>query len=391
MRAWPAVLLSILLVSGVAFGQTSGVGDNQLTEAEEQAGFELLFNGENLEGWEGDKAIWQAREGMIVGRSEAALAQNSHLVLPGGSRGDFVLRLAFQINAGQAGLAWRAQAIPEAGEAVGYSGAVAADDPALRQGMWNHVELACQGDRLVARLNGVTLADAQDDQYRQGGIGLLLAGGAPAEAYFKNVRIKRLKGEDPIPEAQSGVPPGWTGLFTGEDIDDFVVMGKQEGFQITEEGVLHSDSGKGGNWLRSKKQYSDFVFHVEWKVAPNGNSGAFIRSKQEGAPWVTGHEIQITNAPRDDLHCTGTLYGNVAANPRPDESPNVWHSFDIHCVGPLITVIVDGKRTLNVNQEEVEKIKNKPLVGYVGVQDSHGAGWIEYRNIWIKELVPGNE
>ena len=87
----------------------------------------------------------------------------------------------------------------------------------------------------------------------------------------------------------------------------------------------------------------------------------------------------------------GTLYGNVAADPRPDETPGIWHTYDIHCVGPLITVIVDGQRTLNVDATTMDSIKGKPLAGYIGVQDSHtGAeGWVQYRNIRIKELKPG--
>jgi hypothetical protein len=128
-------------------------------------------------------------------------------------------------------------------------------------------------------------------------------------------------------------------------------------------------------------------------ISPGGNSGVFIRSAAEDAPWVTGHECQISNEqpPRDALHCTGTLYGNVAADPRPDESPEVWHTCDIHCVGPLITIIVDGQRTLNVDATTIDSIKDKPLSGYIGVQDSHTGpgGWVEYRDILIKELEPG--
>jgi hypothetical protein len=60
-------------------------------------------------------------------------------------------------------------------------------------------------------------------------------------------------------------------------------------------------------------------------------------------------------------------------------------------VGPLITVIVDGQRTLNVDATTIDAIEDKPLSGYVGVQDSHTGegGWVEFRNIRIKELKPG--
>jgi len=393
MRACPIVLLSLLVCCGAVYAQTTGVGDNRLTDAERQEGFELLFNGSNLDGWEGDANVWSVREGMIVGRSEQALPRDAYLLLKGEPRADFVLRLDFQIVAGRAGLAWRA----DAAQRRGYTATVGAAEaqPPLRQGMWNYVEIACLGDRILERLNGVTLADGPDARFRQGAIALQLAAGAPAEVCLKNVRLMPLAPDEAIPAATLGVPAGWTGLFTGKDLSNWVIMGNEAGFQVTPEGILRSEGAKGGNWLRSNKQYSDFVLHTEWKVSPGGNSGVFIRAADQGAPWDSGHEVQISNEqpPRDELHCTGTLYGTVAANPRPDENPNVWHTYDIHCVGPLITVIVDGKRTVNVNQEEVEAIRSKALAGYVGLQDSHtdAAGWIEYRNLWIKELVRGKE
>lgn len=38
----------------------------------------------------------------------------------------------------------------------------------------------------------------------------------------------------------------------------------------------------------------------------------------------------------------GSLYGLAAVDPRPDESAEVWHSYEIHCVGNRYTVIADG-------------------------------------------------
>lgn len=182
---------------------------------------------------------------------------------------------------------------------------------------------------------------------------------------------------------------GYVQLFDGTGLDRWVVMGNPDGFQIVD-GILHSGGGKGGEWLRTPKMYSDFILKLDWRVAPGGNSGVFIRCSKTGYPWETGHEIQISNEqpPRDDSHCTGALYGTVAVNPRPDESPNRWRSYEIRCQGKQITVLVDGVKVVDANMDEVEAIRNKPVRGYIGVQDSHtGPGkWVEYRNIRILEL-----
>ena len=38
-------------------------------------------------------------------------------------------------------------------------------------------------------------------------------------------------------------------LFNGKDLSNWVIMGKQEGWQV-KDGVIRSEGGKGGHWLR---------------------------------------------------------------------------------------------------------------------------------------------
>jgi len=178
-------------------------------------------------------------------------------------------------------------------------------------------------------------------------------------------------------------------LLQDGNLEQWDIMGNPEGWQIVE-GVLRSEGGKGGNWLKSKDQYDDFILRLEYRISPEGNSGVFIRCQEEGNPWETGYECQISNEqpPRDDLHCTGSLYGYVPVRFRPDESPEVWHRYEIMCKGTRIMVWVDGLLTIDVDQSENEAIQDKPLQGYIGLQDAHSpeGTWVEFRNVRIREL-----
>ena len=185
----------------------------------------------------------------------------------------------------------------------------------------------------------------------------------------------------------SGKKGEFVSLFNGRDLSGWLVMGKDQGWTV-KDGVIRSEGEQGGNWLRSDRTYKDFVFRVEWRVSEGGNSGVFIRSAKDGQPWVTGYEVQISNAPRDDAHCTGSLYGCFSVNPRPDETHDKWHTFDIHCQGSRITVTADGVRCVDADQSTNEKTRNKPLMGYIGLQDSHSSTghYIEYRKVEIKVI-----
>lgn len=188
---------------------------------------------------------------------------------------------------------------------------------------------------------------------------------------------------------------GFVSLFNGKNFDGWTIMGKTAGWAI-KDGVIRSDGGQGGQWLRTKRKYSDFILKLEWKVSKGGNSGVFIRSGTDltlspiAQRLVTGYEVQISNARRDDRHCTGALYGFVAVSPRPDETADKWHAFEIRCQGRHVTVKSDGITCVDFDQASDPITKVKPLRGYIGLQDSHSpkGHYIEYRNIRIKPLKP---
>ena len=55
-------------------------------------------------------------------------------------------------------------------------------------------------------------------------------------------------------------------------------------------------------------------------------------------------------------------------------------------MGTRIAIIVDGVKCVDVDQSKMEEIKDKPLKGYVGLQDAHRGVPVEYRNVKIKVL-----
>ncbi len=189
------------------------------------------------------------------------------------------------------------------------------------------------------------------------------------------------------------VEPGFVSLFDGKDIEkNFVIKGGKASWKVVD-GVIHSL--RGGNRIMSKKQYGDFVLRLDWKVTKDGNSGVFVRvpGQDDGAPWETGFEVQISNAPRDDSHCTASIYGVAATNPRPTkeaEGADVWHTFEITCLGDRVTVRLDGVVNSDARSATNSKMKSRPMKGFIGLQDYHASdGWVEYRNIRIQELEPG--
>ncbi len=187
---------------------------NRLTSAEKQQGWELLFNGRNLDGWYGEPRLWKVADGMIVGSSGRRLRRNTFLI----SRrefSDFILKVDIKLTNRNSGVQFRSKVLPahtvrgyqadatrgkawgnlhgeNTGRRVIVDGWTGKGETVVRTGEWNHYEIYCEGDRITLTLNGLVTVDTRDDMFRRGVIGFQLHRGQPMSVAFRNVKIKPL-------------------------------------------------------------------------------------------------------------------------------------------------------------------------------------------------------
>ncbi len=78
------------------------------------SGFVSLFNGNNLEGWEGDLNIWRVENGLLIGEldEDTDLNSNTFLIWKGGEPSNFDLKLEFRISSsGNSGINYRSDRV----------------------------------------------------------------------------------------------------------------------------------------------------------------------------------------------------------------------------------------------------------------------------------------
>lgn len=65
-----------------------------------------------------------------------------------------------------------------------------------------------------------------------------------------------------------------------------------------EDGVIKHNEGRG--WLRSDKEYADFIVRLEFRfMKPKQDGGVFLRSVKEGKNWPNQkYEVQVENTRR---------------------------------------------------------------------------------------------
>jgi hypothetical protein len=190
---------------------------------------------------------------------------------------------------------------------------------------------------------------------------------------------------------------GFVPLFNGTDLTGWKQFGSTKEVWTVEDGMIVCQ-GKGGGWLGTTRDYSDFELRLEYRLRPAGNSGVYIRAPTEG--WISrvGMEIQILDdfhpkyANLDFYQYTGSIYHVVPPTRRASKKAGQWNSMSIRAHGREVRVILNGKTIVDANldraRKESEVAKEHPglarTTGRIGLQ-SH-TDRVEFRRLRIKTL-----
>ena len=214
--------------------------------AGDEPGFQSIFDGQTLNGWEGHPAYWRVEGGSLVGeiRPDTVVRSNTFIIWRGGRPQDFELKLDYRItSAGNSGINYRSEVVPDPvtpenkfamrgyqfdlDGAKRYAGnnyeekgrlflavrgqmtrVVGGRPPILVSTIgdadelakvvtddWNAVHLSIRGNTLIHQLNGrvlsITIDDDAPNRPAGGLVGVQVHVGPPMKVEYRNIRLKR--------------------------------------------------------------------------------------------------------------------------------------------------------------------------------------------------------
>ena len=192
------------------------------------------------------------------------------------------------------------------------------------------------------------------------------------------------KSEDKIVRASEYFNPltteeiraGWISLFDGETLFGWTAS-NDANWTVTDK-AIHADSATSPGLLLTYVPFADFELRCEVNLAAGGNSGIFLRTTADPKdPTKDCYELNISDTHPE--YKSASLVGRAQPS-HPVQLDDGWHSYHIRCVGPQITVTVDGEQLLDFTDES----DNKHLVGLIGLQMN--VGEVSFRNITLRPL-----
>lgn len=220
--------IRLLLVLSV-LGQTSFLIASEPPKEgriDPEEAFDRIFDGRTLKGWEGKKGVFRVEDKAIVAGNLKTKIPNNEFLCTKIKYSNFELRLqAKLIGEGKnAGIQFRSKRIPNHHEVIGYQADIGVsgkdhsiwgalydesrrrqflaegDQETLRKAVkpsgWNDFVIRCEGPRVQIWVNKVQTVDYTEkdkDIAASGLIGLQIHSGPPAEAWYRNIRIRELK------------------------------------------------------------------------------------------------------------------------------------------------------------------------------------------------------
>ncbi len=321
--------------------------------AADEEGFQTIFNGKDLTGWDGDPRLWSVSGGVIRGETtkENPARGNTFCVWRGGKLKDFILKIKFRIQGGNSGIQYRSKEhdkwringyqaeICNAPGKVGFlyheggrgwlvnvgdfmiideggkKNVVSkvADVKALKEAGyykmkdWNEYIIIAQGNYLRHYLNGYpTMALIDNDKVtnpadpkdrkgsiREGLLALQIHAGPPMVVEFKDISIKHLK-------SNYGKA---VRLFNGKNLDGWIVpfeKVREAGTFSVKDGVL-DDAGRPVSYIRTTDDFTNYTLHLQLRHVKGGNSGVLLRMVGPDKVWPKSIECQGQSGSMGDI------------------------------------------------------------------------------------------
>jgi hypothetical protein len=184
------------------------------------------------------------------------------------------------------------------------------------------------------------------------------------------------------PALNRRAPKAWTdpeALFDGKDLNGWEPIGDpSKSHWIVQDGMLVNQE-HGAN-LKTTRKFDDFKVHFEVNCPENANSGFYLRGRYE---TQLEYEAAAENPPNRQI---GSIYGRIAPAVQLPRSPGTWETFDITLVGRTVTIVRNGKTT--VDHKVIEGITGGALDANEGepgpfyIQGDHTGG-LKFRNITV--------
>lgn len=423
MKRTLGLFFLLMAISGM-FMACSEPAPNQLTEAEKQEGWKLLFDGSSLDGWrdyqgEGVSGPWMVEDGQLIALGKGDDG-NGYLVTEEEYE-NFILTFDWKISeGGNSGVIYHAlerpqykvpyvtgpeyQVLDDVGfpaeledwQLTGADYAMHIADASKKKlmpvGKWNtskivfdngHVEHWLNGEKIVEfeawtedwfeRKNSGKWENAREYGLAHRGHFSIQDHGA--KTWYRNMKVKELPRK-----------PQKFNLFNGKDLSGWEVYGTEKWYVENGELICESGPDEAYGYLATQRYFNDFDLSVKFLQEANGNSGIFFRSFIEDKVKISGWQVEVA-PPGHDSGGIYESYGRGWLHQIPEDREGFlkmgeWNTMRIKVQGDEVNTWLNGELMTSLKDDLIGAAS-----GRIALQIHSGGGIkVRWKDLVVQEL-----
>ena len=431
-----SILIATLFLAVLLVAQARGAAGNQAGHGER--GFVSIFNGKDLTGWDGDPRLWSVKDGVIRGQTteENPARGNTFCVWRDGKLKNFILKIKFRIQNGNSGIQYRSKE-PDKWRISGYQAEVennagkvgflyhergrgwlvnvgdsmiidekgsknvvgkVSDVEAIKKAGyykdkdWNEYTIIARGNHILHFLNGYPTVELIDNDRvtdpddpkdtrgaaSEGVLALQIHAGPPMVVEFKDISIKHL------PQNYGKA----VRLFNGKDLTGWTFSSDALKSTFAVKDGAMTVTGRPAGYIRTKKDYTNYVVRLQMRHIKPGNSGLLVRMTGPDKVWPKSIEAQGMSGSMGDIFNIGSFPMKTdPARTRGRHTPKMhpsnekpigqWNDYEVYMNGGDLRIYVN--RLLQNIATEVEEVPGKICLQSEGSPK-------EFRNIVLNPI-----
>lgn len=178
-------------------------------------------------------------------------------------------------------------------------------------------------------------------------------------------------------------------LFNGADLSGWTAMGTAGAFEVKNNAIYSNGKIPYPSWLRSDKQYENFILRFEYKTEGWYEGGVFIHAPELGPLSKLGFKLHLRHDQKAyAMRSPGAIYDAAAPLAIANLPSGQWNQCEIECNWPALKVRLNNTLIHDIDMSKENAFKHRLQKGYVGIQNL-GCG-AYFRNINI-QLLPDRE
>jgi hypothetical protein len=178
-------------------------------------------------------------------------------------------------------------------------------------------------------------------------------------------------------------------LFNGMDLSGWVPMGTPQAFTVKENSIYTTGAGPYPSWLRTEKEYENFILRFEYRTEGWYEGGMLIHAPLDRPGSKIGFKLHLRHDQKEyGTRSPGAIYDAATPLSIANLPSGQWNRCEVVCDWPRLRISFNGTVIHDIDMDADDAFQYRLRKGFIGIQNIGCKAY--FRNIQIQPL-PGKE